>query len=66
MDGGAWWATGHRVTKSWTQLSDFTFTFIISYNPTKQIFLPSLVLRKYRLSVFPKATLGNMPDQSHT
>ena len=22
MDGGAWWATVHRVTKSWTQLSD--------------------------------------------
>ena len=27
MDGGAWWAAVHRVTKSWTQLSDFTFTF---------------------------------------
>ena len=26
MDWGAWWATDHRVTKSWTQLSDFTFT----------------------------------------
>ena len=24
MDGGAWWATVHRVTKSWTLLSDFT------------------------------------------
>ena len=24
MDGGAWWATVHRVPKSWTQLSDFT------------------------------------------
>ena len=24
MDGGAWWATGHGVTKSRTQLSDFT------------------------------------------
>ena len=23
MDGGAWWATVHRVTKSWTRLSDF-------------------------------------------
>ena len=22
MDGGAWWATVHRVTKSWTQVSD--------------------------------------------
>ena len=28
MDGGAWWATVHRVAKSQTQLSDFTFTFI--------------------------------------
>ena len=27
MDGGAWWATAHGVSKSRTQLSDFTFTF---------------------------------------
>ena len=27
MDGGAWWATVHGVSKSQTQLSDFTFTF---------------------------------------
>ena len=27
MDGGAWWATVHGVTKSWTRLSDFTLTF---------------------------------------
>ena len=27
MDGGAWWAAFHGVTKSWTQLSNFTFTF---------------------------------------
>ena len=27
MDGGAWWAAVHGITKSWTQLSDFTFTF---------------------------------------
>ena len=25
MDGGAWWATVHRVAKSGTRLSDFTF-----------------------------------------
>ena len=24
MDGGAWHTTVHRVTKSWTKLSDFT------------------------------------------
>ena len=27
MDGGAWKAADHRVAKSWTRLSDFTFTF---------------------------------------
>ena len=27
MDGGAWWAAIHGVTKSRTRLSDFTFTF---------------------------------------
>ena len=27
MDGGAWWAVVHGVAKSWTRLSDFTFTF---------------------------------------
>ena len=27
MDGGVWWAAIHGVAKSWTRLSDFTFTF---------------------------------------
>ena len=27
MDKGAWQAAVHGVAKSWTQLSDFTFTF---------------------------------------
>ena len=27
MGGGAWWAAVHGVTRSQTQLSDFTFTF---------------------------------------
>ena len=27
MDGGAWWAAVYGVTRSWTPLSDFTFTF---------------------------------------
>ena len=29
MDGGAWWDTVHGVTKSWTQLSNLTFTFFL-------------------------------------
>jgi len=31
MDGGAWWATVHRVTKRQTQLSDFTFYGNVSW-----------------------------------
>ena len=27
MNGGAWWVVVHGVAKSWTRLSDFTFTF---------------------------------------
>ena len=27
MDGGAWWAAVHGVTKSWTRLSNFPFHF---------------------------------------
>ena len=27
MDGGAWWAAVRGMAKSWTKLSDFTFTF---------------------------------------
>ena len=27
MDRGAWWAVVHGVARSWTRLTDFTFTF---------------------------------------
>ena len=27
MDGGPWWAAVHGAAKSWTRLSDLTFTF---------------------------------------
>ena len=27
MDGGAWWAAVHGVARSWTRLSNLTFTF---------------------------------------
>ena len=30
MDGGAWWAIAHGVEKSQTQLSDFTFLFVLT------------------------------------
>ena len=31
MDGGAWWATVHGVSKSRTRLSDFTFTTSLTF-----------------------------------
>ena len=31
MDGGPWWAAVHGVAKSRTRLSDYTFTFSLSY-----------------------------------
>ena len=31
MDGGAWLATVHGVTKSWTRLCNFTFMFTFRY-----------------------------------
>ena len=40
MDGGAWWAAVHGVTKSWTRLNDFTFTHLRrKWQPTP-VFLP--------------------------
>ena len=44
MDGGAWWAAVHGVAKSWTRLSDFTFSFHFheserKWQPTP-VFLP--------------------------
>ena len=42
MDGGAWWAAVHGVEKSWTRLSNFTFTFMHwrrKWQPTP-VFLP--------------------------
>ena len=44
MDGGAWWAAVHGVSKSWIRLSDFTFTLTLmhwrrKWQPTP-VFLP--------------------------
>ena len=36
MDGGAWRATVHRVAKSWTRLSNFTFTFKLANSCEKK------------------------------
>ena len=44
MDGGAWWAAVHGAAKSWTRLSNFTFTLHFDdwrrkWQPTP-VFLP--------------------------
>ena len=36
MDGGAWWAAVHGLSKSWTQFSDFTFTLTIMDRSTRK------------------------------
>ena len=45
MDGGSWQATVHGVAKSWTRLSDFTFTFrlVITFLPRSKCLLISLL-----------------------
>ena len=40
MDGGAWWARVHGVTKSQTQLTDFTF--LSFYINTKHFYMISI------------------------
>ena len=42
MDGGAWWATVHWVAKSQTQLSDFTFSFFLSFSLSLSVFLSDI------------------------
>ena len=43
MDGGAWWATVHGVTKSRTQLSDFS-SFQCAYVDPKLLIYPPFPL----------------------
>ena len=54
MDRGAWWATVHRVAKSRTRLSDFTFTFTGSVQSLSHVRLsatPRTVAHQASLSI---------------
>ena len=42
MDGGAWWATVHRATKSWTQLSDFTYSLTLQPHGLQHTSFPAI------------------------
>ena len=53
MDKGAWWVTVHGVTKSWTRLRDFTFTFT---SHTECVFIVTVVLENSK----PNSWLNNI------
>ena len=45
MDGGAWWATVHGVTKSRTRLSDFSFTSHLITDKPQPVSLEKAVVK---------------------
>ena len=62
MEGGAWWAPVHGVTKSWTRLSNFTHSYIhvcvcvclsvcLSVNNRKTIKIYTKILRNSQFGV---------------
>ena len=64
MDGGAWWATAHRVAQSQTRLSDFTFTFFslcLNHQHLKSLISCTL---KRSYSRWPDVMVGNLYRQS--
>ena len=61
MDGGVWWAAVHGVAESWTQLSDFTFTFLF-HAMEKEMATHSSVLA-WRIKWQPTPVL--LPGKSH-
>ena len=60
MDRGSWWAAVHGVTKSWAQLSNFTFTF---YFPAleKEMATHSSIIIIFNLFITPVF----LPRESH-
>ena len=65
MDGGAWWAAVHGVTKSRTRLSDFTFTFHF-HSLEKEMATHSNVLAWRIPGMAEPGRLPSMVSQSRT
>ena len=69
MDGGALWATVHGVTKSWTGLSDFIFTF--TFNESIQHIKVFKVAKKrqaqiaFKIEIYWKSTWESRKRKSH-
>ena len=69
MDGGAWWATVQEIAKSWTRLSNFTFTFTLLLGRKAMTNLDSVLkstditwptkVRLLKAMVFPGVTYGS-------
>ena len=47
MDGGAWYAAVHGIARSWTRLSDFTFTF--HFHPLEKEMVTHSSVLAYRI-----------------
>ena len=58
MDGGAWWAAVHGVTRSRTRLSDFTFTFHFHALEKEMATHSSVLAWRMGSSAFSKSTLN--------
>ena len=62
MGGGAWGATVHGVTKSWTRLSDFTFTF---HFPTLEKEMASVNIDILGISELKWIEMGELNSDDH-
>ena len=58
MDGGAGWAAVHGVAKSWTRLSDFTFTFHVHALEKEMATRSSVLARRIPGTVEPDGLLS--------
>ena len=65
MDGGAWWAAVHGVVRSWTGLSDFTFTFHFDELEEEMVTHSSILAWKIPRTEEP-GRLQSMESQSRT
>ena len=54
MDGGAWWATVHRVAKSWTRLNTQAYQFTLFLQQKSIQYYRAIIpqLKKTFLTVF--------------
>ena len=44
MDGGAWWAIVHGITKNWTRLSDSVLSTGVKQTQSREIMLKTAIV----------------------